>query len=117
MRILATVALATVLGVGGAYVLKGKPSPEPRTPSIYRIAEIPKADSARIAALSAQSVETTRPPPPVAPKRVAAATPQSPAGAPSIPGAAKARLKPKAVAAKQAKSAPQKAKPKTVASR
>lgn len=121
MRLPATVALATVLGLGAAYTLKGKSSPEPHTTSVYRIAEIPKADSARIARMSAQSLETIRPPAPVTPRRVAtttppAATPAHATPAHAVPAVAKAKPKKKTTATRKAKAAPPKAKPKTAAS-
>jgi len=61
MRIVGiVVGLVTFLGFGGAYMLATRPVQQP---AVFRIAEIPKADTARIAVISSPDVNTIRPPP------------------------------------------------------
>jgi len=117
MRILAMFTLATVLGVAGAYTIRGKSSPQPQPPThtIFRIAEIPKADAARIATIAAQSVEAITPPAHAPPQRIAATTP--PAHDPPSAKRVTPKARPKAATSKTTKATPPKAKPKTAAAR
>jgi hypothetical protein len=59
MRIaLIAVGIVAVIGIGGAYALTSKSAPPPNAPQTVRLPDIPKAETARIAILSAQSVDT-----------------------------------------------------------